>query len=195
MTLTSYKEKMKELPLLSLFCSCLGREPQEKPREAEASADVVDLNWCVIRDMEVVEMNKRASGQAFEVILKPPSFDGGPETSISSPDYKNPSQEEVKDKPDVAEERRKCKEAELHSNRAEEGERKNEVTQRPVEENFVKVSRVEHEKNVEHLQEKEKHAEEVRTIEETQEDAVKHYFQIKCEDSVNLKTFKGWMDR
>ncbi|MFT7812991.1 stathmin-4-like [Arapaima gigas] len=161
MTLTAYKEKMKELPLVSLFCSCLIREAQEKSCKAEAPADVVNLSWCVIRDMEVVEMNKRASGQAFEVILKPPSFDGGPEASISSPDYIDPALKEVKNKAEVEEERRKCKKADLHSNLTEGGEQKNEISQKPVEENFVKTSRGEREKNQEHLQEKEKHAEEV----------------------------------
>lgn len=69
--------------------------------------DAVDLNWCVIKDMEVIELNKRASGQAFEVILKPPSFDGVPELNTSMPQRKDPSLEEIQKKLEAAEERRK----------------------------------------------------------------------------------------
>lgn len=69
--------------------------------------DAVDLNWCVIKDMEVIELNKRASGQAFEVILKPPSFDGMPELNTSMPQRKDPSLEEIQKKLEAAEERRK----------------------------------------------------------------------------------------
>ncbi|GAA6233908.1 stathmin-4 [Lates japonicus] len=72
MTLAAYKEKVKELPLVSLFCTCLKPQTAEKP--TYKAEDAVDLGWCVIKDVEVIELNKRASGQAFEVILKPPVF-------------------------------------------------------------------------------------------------------------------------
>lgn len=71
--------------------------------------DVVDLNWCVIKDMEVIELNKRTSGQAFEVILKPPSFDGAPDLNTSMPQRKDPSLEEIQKKLEAAEERRKVR--------------------------------------------------------------------------------------
>ena len=58
-------------------------------------AGVVDLNLCIIRDMEVIELNKRTSGQAFEVILKPPSFDGGPELRATTPPRREPSLEDI----------------------------------------------------------------------------------------------------
>lgn len=71
----------------------------------------MDLGWCVIKDVEVIELNKRASGQAFEVILKPPSFDGVPELNTSMPQRRDPSLEEIQKKLEAAEERRKVKEA------------------------------------------------------------------------------------
>lgn len=68
---------------------------------------MVDLNLCSIRDMEVIELSKRASGQAFEVILKPPTFDGGPELRATTPPRQKPSLEEIQKKLDAAQERRK----------------------------------------------------------------------------------------
>jgi len=59
-------------------------------------------------DMEVKPINKRASGQAFEVILKPPSptADGG--YSISSPPKKRDmSLEDIQKKLEAAEDRRR----------------------------------------------------------------------------------------
>ncbi|NWZ17250.1 STMN4 protein, partial [Agelaius phoeniceus] len=101
----AYKEKMKELPLVSLFCSCFLSDPLNKP--TYAYEDTVDLTWCVISDMEVIELNKRTSGQSFEVILKPPSFDGIPEFNASLPRRRDPSLEEIQKKLEAAEERRK----------------------------------------------------------------------------------------
>lgn len=69
----------------------------------------MDLNWCEIKDVEVIELNKRASGQAFEVILKPPSFDGVPELNATMPHRKDPSLEEIQKKLEAAEERRKVR--------------------------------------------------------------------------------------
>lgn len=65
------------------------------------------MNLCNIRDMEVIELSKRASGQAFEVILKPPTFDGGPELRATTPPRQKPSLEEIQKKLDAAQERRK----------------------------------------------------------------------------------------
>ena len=70
---------------------------------------MVDLNLCIIRDMEVIELNKRTSGQAFEVILKPPSFDVGPELRATTPPRTPPSLEDIQRKLDAAQERRKVR--------------------------------------------------------------------------------------
>ncbi|XP_078139471.1 stathmin-4-like [Centroberyx gerrardi] len=146
MTLAAYREKVREiserreLPLLSLFCSCILPRPKETPDKKEG---VVDLNLCIIRDMEVIELNKRASGQAFEVILKPPSFDGGPELRATTPPRREPSLEEIQRKLDAAQERRKCQEAELLKHLAEKREHEREVAQKALDEhnNFIRLAK------------------------------------------------------
>ncbi|NWZ73948.1 STMN4 protein, partial [Acrocephalus arundinaceus] len=182
----AYKEKMKELPLVSLFCSCFLSDPLNKP--TYAYEDTVDLTWCVISDMEVIELNKRTSGQSFEVILKPPSFDGIPEFNASLPRRRDPSLEEIQKKLEAAEERRKYQEAELLKHLAEKREHEREVIQKAIEENnnFIKTAKeklaqkMESNKEnreahlaamLERLQEKDKHAEEVRKNKELKEEA------------------------
>ncbi|XP_037553656.1 stathmin-4 [Nematolebias whitei] len=130
MTLTAYREKLRELPLAAFFCSCILPEPRE-PR-ADKKEGIVDLNLCNIRDMEVIELSKRASGQAFEVILKPPTFDGGPELRATTPPRQKPSLEEIQKKLDAAQERRKCLEAELLKHLAERREHEREVAQKAL---------------------------------------------------------------
>uniref|UniRef100_A0A671RZM6 Stathmin n=1 Tax=Sinocyclocheilus anshuiensis TaxID=1608454 RepID=A0A671RZM6_9TELE len=159
-------EKMKELPLVSLFCSCILPEPREKP--TKKTQDVVDLNLCIIKDME-----------AFEVILRPPSFDGQREFHPTFPPRSDPSLEEIQKKLDAAEERRKCQETELLKHLAEKREHEREVAQKAIEEhnNFIKMAKEKLEQRMEinkenreahiaamleRLQEKDKHAEEVR---------------------------------
>ncbi|KAM4802313.1 stathmin-4 isoform 1-T1 [Urocitellus parryii] len=219
---------MKELPLVSLFCSCFLADPLNKSsykyegwcgrqcrrkgqsqrkdsadwteRREQAilqqvsspgshpAADTVDLNWCVISDMEVIELNKCTSGQSFEVILKPPSFDGVPEFNASLPRRRDPSLEEIQKKLEAAEERRKYQEAELLKHLAEKREHEREVIQKAIEENnnFIKMAKeklaqkMESNKEnreahlaamLERLQEKDKHAEEVRKNKELKEEA------------------------
>uniref|UniRef100_A0A8C3U052 Stathmin n=1 Tax=Catharus ustulatus TaxID=91951 RepID=A0A8C3U052_CATUS len=99
---------------------------------------------CVISDMEVIELNKRTSGQSFEVILKPPSFDGIPEFNASLPRRRDPSLEEIQKKLEAAEERRKVSaEAELLKHLAEKREHEREVIQKAIEENnnFIKMAK------------------------------------------------------
>ncbi|XP_048372644.1 stathmin-4 isoform X1 [Sphaerodactylus townsendi] len=187
MTLAAYKEKMKELPLVSLFCSCFLSDHLNKP-SYKYEVDTVDLTWCVISDMEVIELNKRTSGQSFEVILKPPSFDGIPEFNASLPRRRDPSLEEIQKKLEAAEERRKYQEAELLKQLAGKREHEREVIQKAVEENnnFIKmakerlIQKMESNKEnreahlaamLERLQEKDKHAEEVRKNKELKEEA------------------------
>uniref|UniRef100_A0A8C3G390 Stathmin n=1 Tax=Cyclopterus lumpus TaxID=8103 RepID=A0A8C3G390_CYCLU len=127
MTLAAYREKMRELPLVSLFCSCILPQPRDDKKEG-----VVDLNLCNIRDMEVIELSKRTSGQAFEVILMPPTFDGGPELRATTPPRQKPSLEEIQKKLAAAQERRKCQEAELLKHLAERREHEREVAQKAL---------------------------------------------------------------
>ncbi|XP_041849878.1 stathmin-4-like isoform X2 [Melanotaenia boesemani] len=130
MTLAAYREKMRELPLVSIFCSCILPEPREP--SVDKKEGVVDLNLCNIRDMEVIELSKRVSGQAFEVILKPPTFDGSPELRATTPPRQKPSLEEIQKKLDAAQERRKCQEAELLKHLAERREHEREVAQKAL---------------------------------------------------------------
>uniref|UniRef100_A0A3B4ATA5 Stathmin n=1 Tax=Periophthalmus magnuspinnatus TaxID=409849 RepID=A0A3B4ATA5_9GOBI len=182
---SAYKEKVKELPLVSLFCSCFNPQIEKNTYKAE---DAVDLGWCSIKDVEVIELNKRASGQAFEVILKPPSFDGAPELNTSMPQRRDPSLEEIQKKLEAAEERRRIQEAELRKHLAEKREHEREVIQKAFEENnnFIKHAKEKLEQKMEankenreallaamleRLQEKDKHAEEVRKNKELKEEA------------------------
>lgn len=61
----------------------------------------------VCADIQVKELDKRASGQAFEVILAAPDPKG--DFPLSPPKKKDVSLEEIQRKLDAAEERRKVK--------------------------------------------------------------------------------------
>eukprot|EP00064_Thunnus_orientalis_P005233 superscaffoldBa00000502_g5247 len=70
-------------------------------------------------DIQVKELDKRASGQAFEVILGAPAPDAKGEFPLSPPKKKDVSLEEIQRKLDAAEERRKNHEAEVLKHLAE----------------------------------------------------------------------------
>ncbi|KFO29353.1 Stathmin-3 [Fukomys damarensis] len=88
---------MKELSVLSLICSCFYSQPHPN-------------TIYQYGDMEVKELDKRASGQSFEVILKSPS-DLSPESPVlsSPPKRKDTSLEELRKRLEAAEERRKAR--------------------------------------------------------------------------------------
>uniref|UniRef100_A0A3B3QA47 Stathmin n=1 Tax=Paramormyrops kingsleyae TaxID=1676925 RepID=A0A3B3QA47_9TELE len=86
-------------------------------------------------DMQVKELDKRASGQAFEVILSPSAPDPKGEFPLSPPRKKDVSLEEIQRKLDAAEERRKSHEAEVLKHLAEKREHEKEVLQKAMEEN------------------------------------------------------------
>ncbi|XP_077612944.1 stathmin-3 [Crocuta crocuta] len=94
-TMSAYKEKMKELSVLSLICSCFYSQPHPN-------------TIYQYGDMEVKQLDKRASGQSFEVILKSPS-DLSPESPVlsSPPKRKDTSLEGLQKRLEAAEERRK----------------------------------------------------------------------------------------
>lgn len=64
----------------------------------------IDLSFT---DIQVKELDKRASGQAFEVILSPTAPDAKGEFPLSTPKKKEVSLDEIQKKLDAAEERRK----------------------------------------------------------------------------------------
>lgn len=174
---TAYKEKMKELSVLSLICSCFYSQPHPNtiyqyggecapvPCSPPVALPTPWLGWPLERgplgegaglglrpgvfleqpqpldqplvvicdgnsppaapstagppeapissgpaDMEVKQLDKRASGQSFEVILKSPS-DLSPESPVlsSPPKRKDASLEELQKRLEAAEERRKVR--------------------------------------------------------------------------------------
>uniref|UniRef100_A0A0F8CLP9 Stathmin n=1 Tax=Larimichthys crocea TaxID=215358 RepID=A0A0F8CLP9_LARCR len=87
-------------------------------------------------DIQVKELDKRASGQAFEVILATPAPDAKGDFPLSPPKKKDVSLEEIQRKLDAAEERRKNHEAEVLKHLAEKREHEKEVLQKAMEENL-----------------------------------------------------------
>lgn len=73
------------------------------------------LHLVFSADMEVKQLDKRASGQSFEVILKSPS-DLSPESPVlsSPPKRKDASLEELQKRLEAAEERRKARTLHIH---------------------------------------------------------------------------------
>lgn len=171
-TAMAYKEKMKELSMLSLICSCFYPEPR-------------NINIYTYDDMEVKQINKRASGQAFELILKPPSPISEAPRTLASPKKKDLSLEEIQKKLEAAEGRRKSQEAQVLKQLAEKREHEREVLQKALEENnnfskmaeeklILKMEQIKENREanlaaiIERLQEKERHAAEVRRNKELQ---------------------------
>lgn len=67
------------------------------------------IKWNAVSftDIQVKELDKRASGQAFEVILSPSAPDAKGDFPLSTPKKKEVSLDEIQKKLDAAEERRK----------------------------------------------------------------------------------------
>ncbi|XP_042280630.1 stathmin 1b [Thunnus albacares] len=88
-----------------------------------------------VGDIQVKELNKRASGHAFEVILRPSTPDAKGEFPLSPLVKKETSLDGIKRKLEAAEERRKSHEAEVLKHLAEKREHEKEVIQKAIEEN------------------------------------------------------------
>ncbi|XP_029307465.1 stathmin 1b [Cottoperca gobio] len=93
-------------------------------------------------DIQVKELSKRASGQAFEVILSPSTPDGKSEFPLSPVKKKETSLDEIKRKLEAAEDRRKSHEADVLKHLSEKREHEKEVIQKAIEEdcNFSKMA-------------------------------------------------------
>uniref|UniRef100_A0A4W5J7F3 Stathmin n=1 Tax=Hucho hucho TaxID=62062 RepID=A0A4W5J7F3_9TELE len=145
-----------------------------------------DICFTLCKDILVKEIDKRASGQAFEVILGAPAPDAKGEFPLSPPKKKDLSLEEIQRKLEAAEERRKSHEAEVLKHLAEKREHEKEVQRKAMEENnnFSKIAEEKlnqkmeaNKENKEALQaamsekfkEKDKKLEEVRAKKETKE--------------------------
>ncbi|CAJ0919395.1 unnamed protein product [Ranitomeya imitator] len=179
---------MPKLFPLSLVAgeSCLcDSSPATTQRLTNDHGQVVSL--VMIVDMEVKQINKRKSGQAFELILKPPSPVSEAPRTLASPKKKDLSLEEIQAKLEAAEERRKTQEAQILMQLAEKREHEREVLQKALEENnnfsrmaeeklIFKMEQIKENREaylaslMERLQEKERHAAEVRRNKELQEE-------------------------
>ncbi|KAM9806612.1 stathmin-2a isoform X1 [Syngnathus typhle] len=174
-TATAYKEKMKELSVLSLICSCFYPEPRNKI-----------LNELEAADLEVKPINKRASGQAFEVILKPLSPVSDVSHNLASPPKRDISLDDIEKKLEAAEERRKYQETQVLRALAEKREHERDVLFKALEENNnfskmaeeklqMKMEQIKENRDahlaamMERLQEKERHAALVRRNKEMRE--------------------------
>ncbi|XP_031709679.1 stathmin-2b isoform X1 [Anarrhichthys ocellatus] len=170
----AYKEKMKEISVLSFICSCLY---PETPRNILGDFE----------DMAIKPINKRASGQAFEVILKPSSPVSDATHCITTPPKRDVSLEDIQKKLEAAEERRRSQEAQVLRALAEKRDHEREVLLKAMEENSnfsrmaeeklqVKMEHIEENRQaylaaiMERLQERERHAQEVRRNKELREE-------------------------
>lgn len=173
-TAIAYKEKMKEISVLSLICSCLYPETRKN-----IMGDFEDL--------DIKPINKRASGQAFEVILKAASPVSEVAHCVTSPPKRDISLEDIQKKLEAAEDRRKSQEAQILQFLAEKREHERDVLLKAMEENSnfsrmaeekLQLKMEQNEENrmaylsaiMERLQEKEKHAQEVRRNKELREE-------------------------
>ncbi|KAM6959476.1 stathmin-2b [Aplochiton taeniatus] len=174
-TAIAYKEKMKEMSVLSLICSCLYPEARK------------NLMGDFEADMDIKPINKRASGQAFEVILKPPSPVSDIGHCITNPPKKDVSLEDIQKKLEAAEDRRKSQEAQVLRALAEKRDHERDVLLKAMEENsnfsrmaeeklHLKMEQIQENRQahldsiIERLQEKERHAQEVRRNKELREE-------------------------
>ncbi|XP_068568757.1 stathmin-3 [Cebidichthys violaceus] len=125
-TVSAYTEKIKEMSMLSLICSCFYTQPHPN-------------SLYQYGDLEVKGLNKRASGQSFEVILKDPdqSGDKSQPQPLPSPPRREASLEELQRRLEAAEERRKSQEALLLKQLAEKREHEQEVLHKAREENNI----------------------------------------------------------
>uniref|UniRef100_A0A8C1ERM3 Stathmin 2a n=1 Tax=Cyprinus carpio carpio TaxID=630221 RepID=A0A8C1ERM3_CYPCA len=183
-------------PHCALLTQCLKHPPLSTP--LAQTSTIVEINTHSRRDtmaktaidMEVKPINKRASGQAFEVILKPPSPVSDVAHSITSPPKKRDmSLEDIQKKLEAAENRRRSQEAHVLKVLAEKREHERDVLLKAMEENsnFSKMAeeklilKMEQNKEnreaqlaaiMERLHEKERHAAIVRRNKELREELI-----------------------
>ncbi|KAM7423382.1 hypothetical protein PAMA_011104 [Pampus argenteus] len=121
---SAYTDKIKEMSMLSLLCSCFYTQPHPN-------------SLYQYGDLEVKGLNKRESGQSFELILKDPNQfrDKAQPQPLPSPPKKEVSLEELQKRLEAAEERRKSQEALVLKQLAEKREHEQEVLHKLREEN------------------------------------------------------------
>ncbi|KAM6973997.1 stathmin-2b isoform 2-T2 [Tautogolabrus adspersus] len=174
-TAIAYKEKMKEISVLSLICSCLYPETRK------------NIMGDFEADLDIKTINKRASGQAFEVILKPSSPVSDAAHCVTRPPKREVSLEDIQKKLEAAEDRRRSQEAQVLQALAEKREHERDVLLKAMEENSnfsrmaeekLQIKMEQNEENrmaylaaiMERLQERERHAQEVRKNKELRDE-------------------------
>ncbi|XP_010781136.1 stathmin-like [Notothenia coriiceps] len=121
-------------------CDSISKDSPELCFSKSVNSPAVHSKMAAAEEFLVKELDKRASGQAFEVILA--ASDPKGEFPLSPPKKKEMSLEEIQRKLDAAEERRKNHEAEVLKHLAEKREHEKEVLQKAMEENnnFSKIA-------------------------------------------------------
>lgn len=120
---------MKEISVLSLICSCLYPETRKNilgDFEGTPLPELPDQSFCFFSvlshekcenekrrlspaDLDIKPINKRASGQAFEVILKPSSPVTDAAHCVTTPPKRDLSLEDIQKKLEAAEDRRRVR--------------------------------------------------------------------------------------
>lgn len=115
---------MKEISVLSLICSCLYPESRKNILGDFEGTWLPGGRFVSIlshpkgqnkktrlshADMDIKPINKRASGQAFEVILKPSSPVTDAAHCVTSPPKRDLSLEDIQKKLEAAEDRRRVR--------------------------------------------------------------------------------------
>ncbi|XP_030195504.1 stathmin-3 isoform X3 [Gadus morhua] len=170
-TVSAYMDKIKEMSMLSLICSCFNTQPRPTS----------------LSSMKTQSVNKRASGQAFEVYLEAPMDPSPDKPKSKAPLRKELSLEQLQQRLGAADQRRKSQEAAVLQQLAEKREHEQAVLRKALEESrsfsrraeeklshkleVIKENREAHLNALkQRLQQKEAHAAQVRRNKEAQSD-------------------------
>lgn len=64
---SAYKEKVKELPLVSLFCSCLNPRTAENPTyKAEGKKSPLHEHWCLLGVQSLIKDRQQSLWLKFD---------------------------------------------------------------------------------------------------------------------------------
>ncbi|XP_059918209.1 stathmin-3 isoform X1 [Gadus macrocephalus] len=172
----AYMDKIKEMSMLSLICSCFNTQPRP--------TSLVQYEGVQAQTQSV---NKRASGQAFEVYLEAPMDPSPDKPKSKAPLRKELSLEQLQQRLGAADQRRKSQEAAVLQQLAEKREHERAVLRKALEESrsfsrraeeklshkleVIKENREAHLNALkQRLQQKEAHAAQVRRNKEVQSD-------------------------
>nr|XP_061808494.1 stathmin-2-like isoform X1 [Nerophis lumbriciformis] len=196
-TAIAYKEKMKEISVFSLICSCLYPEVRKNTMgDFEGKPAAVGLARVrghsfgfAPAELDIKPIDKRASGQAFEVLLKPTSPVSDAAHAVTSPPKRDISLDDIQKKLEAAEDRRRSQEAQVLRALAEKRDHERDVLLKAMEENSnfsrmaeeklqLKMEQIQENRQahigalMERLHQREVHAQEVRRNKELREEVM-----------------------